>query len=67
MNFELRIWTGRFDTYLKIQSDVTVAICDALEKANITVPFPQRDLHVKSVPSNAGLEIPEITGGPRDE
>jgi small-conductance mechanosensitive channel len=50
--FELRSWTGQ-DKFLRVRSDVTVAVEQALRKAGITIPFPQRDLHVKSMSSDA--------------
>ncbi len=34
-----------------VRSDLAVGIQDALAVANIEVPFPQRDLHVKTVPT----------------
>jgi small-conductance mechanosensitive channel len=30
-----------------------VAVYDALEQAGITIPFPQRDLHLRSVSAEA--------------
>jgi small-conductance mechanosensitive channel len=60
LNFELRFWTYRFDGFLRIQSEVTRVILDALKKAGITIPFPQRDLHVKSVAPGAREPVPEL-------
>ncbi len=66
LDFELRAWTGRFETYLKVQSDVTIAINDALAAADITVPFPQRDLYLKSVPDAAARGQRPTERGPDD-
>ena len=33
-----------------VRSDLAVNIQDALAAADINVPFPQRDLHLKTVP-----------------
>lgn len=60
LNFELRFWTYRFDGFLRVQSEVTKEILDALGKAGITIPFPQRDLHVKSVAPGARRPVPEL-------
>ena len=49
LNFEVRFWTDDFDQWLKIKSDVAVAINAALVEAKITIPFPQRDLHLQSI------------------
>jgi small-conductance mechanosensitive channel len=48
LNFELRAWTALFDTYLVTQSELAVALHGALAEAGIEIPFPQRDLHVRS-------------------
>jgi len=49
LNFELRFWCAEQDTWLQLQSDISVAIVKALKEAGIEIPFPQRDLHVRSV------------------
>jgi potassium efflux system protein len=48
LNFELRFWSSQQDTWLQLQSDVTVAVAKALGEAGIEIPFPQRDLHIRS-------------------
>ncbi len=52
LDFELRIWTDGRLLY-RVQSDIAVAVYDALEQAGITIPFPQRDLHLRSVSAEA--------------
>ncbi|RLE20222.1 MAG: hypothetical protein DRJ65_18710, partial [Acidobacteria bacterium] len=47
LDFSLRCWTKA--SAPDIQSDVGVAVNRALVKAGIEIPFPQQDLHVKSV------------------
>ncbi|MEE9577094.1 MAG: mechanosensitive ion channel domain-containing protein, partial [Gemmatimonadota bacterium] len=51
LDFTLRFWTQRFDGFARIQSEVTRAVLDALREADIHIPFPQRDLHVRSLDS----------------
>jgi small-conductance mechanosensitive channel len=46
-------WTGTFDNFLRIRSELNVATHDALRDAGITIPFPQRDLHIRSLPAAA--------------
>ncbi|MEJ2721965.1 MAG: mechanosensitive ion channel [bacterium] len=46
LNFELRVWTVEFERFVRIQSEVTVAVEKALKEAGITIPFPQRDVHL---------------------
>ena len=47
--FQLRCWTGQFDRFLAISSEVRTAVVEKLDAAGISIPFPQRDLHVVSV------------------
>ncbi len=49
LNFELRFWSERQDIWFQLKSDVTVAVCKALTEAGIEIPFPQRDIHVRTV------------------
>jgi potassium efflux system protein len=48
LDFELRAWTDRFDAWMQVKSDLAVGVEAALRGANITIPFPQRDLHLVS-------------------
>jgi potassium-dependent mechanosensitive channel len=56
LNFELRFWTYQED-WFQLKSDVTVRLVRALREANIEVPFPQRDLHIRSTTS-IGENVP---------
>jgi potassium efflux system protein len=53
LDFRILFWIKRAeDRYrAKVQSDIYVEICKALNEAGITIPFPQHDLHIKSVDS----------------
>ena len=48
LDFRLLFWTEQFDQWLRIRSEVIFAVHDALYANNISIPFPQRDLHLKS-------------------
>jgi potassium efflux system protein len=48
LNFSVRAWTDSLD-WPVVRSDIAVAISAALRDAGIEIPFPQRDLHLKSV------------------
>jgi len=52
LNFRMRVWIPRFEEGFSIRSQLTVGINAALRDAGITIPFPQRDLHVRSVESD---------------
>ncbi len=49
LNFELRCFIRAIDQRLATQSDLNFAIEKLLREANIQIPFPQRDLHLRSV------------------
>ena len=49
LDFSLRAWTGQYDEGLRIRSELAVAVNRALAEAGIEIPFPQRDLHLRSV------------------
>lgn len=51
LDFELRAWTKA--GILKVASDLRVGIAEALDAAAIEIPFPQRDLHFRSVDEGA--------------
>ena len=54
LDFELRVWTDRADRWMQIQSELAVAVHAALREAGIEIPFPQRDLHLRSLPEPPG-------------
>jgi small-conductance mechanosensitive channel len=64
LDFELRAWTVA--GILKVASDLRVGISKALDNAAIEIPFPQRDLHLRSVDESAADVLLE-TGKRGDE
>jgi len=60
LDFSIRCWTGAFDRFLAIRSDIRTGIHAALLDAGITIPFPQRDLHIKSVAPEAGATLRHV-------
>jgi len=57
LDFELRAWTEEFDNYLATKSDLLLAVHDALYAAGIEIPFPQRDLHLRTVDGEAASRL----------
>jgi small-conductance mechanosensitive channel len=49
LDFEIRAFTEA--DWLAVMSDLAVAASEALEEAGITIPFPQRDLHLRNLPA----------------
>ncbi len=54
LDFSIRSWTNNFGDWVKIRSELTVRVNDALKRAGIEIPFPQQDLHVRTVAPEAG-------------
>ncbi len=48
LDFELRCWTSNFDLWFTISSELRYAINKAFEENKITIPFPQRDIYIKT-------------------
>ena len=73
LNFELRFWVMQDSNVVKVKSEVALEVMRLLAEAGIEIPFPQRDLRVRSVdpeaaaslllrggtPSSAEFEAPE--------
>jgi potassium-dependent mechanosensitive channel len=77
LNFELRCRLRDVNFLLTVKSDVNFEICERFRKQGISVPFPQRDLHIRSaeglrtmleaaqLPSPPEPVTPEDEGGAR--
>ena len=48
LNFDLMVWTDDAARMIPIASDLRYNIWEALKAHNIEIPFPQRDLHLRS-------------------
>ena len=62
LNFELRCWTDNFDDWLFTMSEMRLQVNQALKEAGITIPFPQRDVHIYSTDN-----FPEKRPGPKKD
>jgi potassium-dependent mechanosensitive channel len=67
LDFSVRAWTDDFDNFLTIKSDLTLALHDALYANDIEIPFPQRDLHLRSVDPQAVARIGAVQAPPVGE
>jgi small-conductance mechanosensitive channel len=52
LDFELRVFLDSIDKRLSVISEINFAIDKAFREGGIEIPFPQRDLHVKSLPED---------------
>jgi len=57
LDFSVRAWTNNFADWVRIRSLLTVRIHDAIVEAGIEIPFPQQDLHLRTVSPDAGAAL----------
>ncbi|MEO0407920.1 MAG: mechanosensitive ion channel domain-containing protein [Cyanobacteria bacterium P01_A01_bin.135] len=48
LDFEIMVWTGDPRKQFRVKSDLNYEIEASLRRHNIEIPFPQRDLHLRS-------------------
>lgn len=49
LDFQVRIFINNVDDRIPVQNELRVAIFKAFKEASIEIPFPQRDLHVRTL------------------
>lgn len=49
LNFDLRVYIGGIESYLKVWHDLNMSIDKAFRNAGVTIAFPQRDVHLDIV------------------
>ncbi len=57
LDFSLWFWTAEFQRWREVASQATLAVHDGLGAAGISIPFPQRDLHLRSVDPGAARSL----------
>lgn len=57
LNFDLLVWTGEPKKQFKVRSDLYYQIEASLRRYGIEVPFPQRDLHLRSPQLDEALNV----------
>jgi len=57
LDFELRVWIPEFLDKLQVLSDLNQDIDNEFALNNIEIPFPQSDLHLRSVDVHAGEQL----------
>ncbi len=54
LNFELRAFLNDISKGLQVRTELRFAIFKAFAEAGIEIPFPQTDVHIKSMPAGFG-------------
>jgi len=57
LDFEIRFWAADYADFIQLSSDIASGVYDALAAAGIEIPFPQRDLHLKSVAASVAARL----------
>ncbi|HSI76953.1 MAG TPA: mechanosensitive ion channel domain-containing protein [Lunatimonas sp.] len=61
VEFRMLFWVSNFDTWLGVKNQVMVDTYEAFDASGIEIPFPQRDIHVRTnlseKPSDSKEEI----------
>jgi small-conductance mechanosensitive channel len=63
VDFTLRFWTGDFDRWQALASEVMIEVYERLGRAGIEIPYPQRDLHVRSLDPAAARLVAAARAG----
>ena len=58
LDFELRVFIRTFEDRFPVINAVHTSINRALEEAGISIPFPQRDLHLVSADARLAVDVP---------
>ncbi|UNK49119.1 mechanosensitive ion channel [Lysobacter sp. S4-A87] len=65
LNFAIRAWTYDFENWTNIRSELMTRVHAALREAGIEMPFPQQDMHLRSVSKDVGaMLMPQGPGRP---
>ena len=65
LDFELRVWTSKRVTRpRRIASELYFEVFKAFKQEGIEIPFPQRDLHLRSVSSGISVDGKSLADGP---
>lgn len=57
LDFELRVYLSDVLSGLSVATDLRLKIFERFKQEGIEIPFPQRDLHIKSSPGDADLKV----------
>ena len=62
LNFELQFWVMQESNVVKVKSEVALEVMRLLDEAGVEIPFPQRDLRLRSVDADAAAALLSSNG-----
>ena len=57
LNFELQFWVMQESNAVKVKSEVALTVMQSFADAGIEIPYPQRDLRLRSVDASAAAML----------
>lgn len=63
LDFELRCWVADIDTRMKTKNEINREIDRLFRENNIEIPFPQQDLHIRSMDLPFKTALAELRAG----
>jgi len=57
LDFELRVFLADIRERLRVRSEILHAVARELDAAHIEIPFPQRDLHLRSIDAKVARQL----------
>ena len=57
VEFRLLFWVSNFDTWLEVKNQVMLDTHEAFDASGIEIPFPQRDIHIKTAISDKQVDL----------
>jgi potassium efflux system protein len=54
LDFEIRAFVDSIDKRLRVQHEINLEVARVLRENGVEIPFPQRDLHIRSAPGIVG-------------
>lgn len=63
LDFEIRAFVDSLDKRLRVQHEINHGISRALQERGVEIPFPQRDLHIRSLPEGLAIAVGPGAGG----
>ena len=61
LDFELRVWISDFNDKLTVLSDLNLDIDNQFHEAGIEIPFPQSDLHLRTIDGEAAAALQQVS------
>ncbi|MGF1514679.1 MAG: mechanosensitive ion channel family protein [Elainellaceae cyanobacterium] len=65
LDFEIMVWTGDPRKQFRVRSDLNYEIEASLRRYNIEIPFPQRDLHLRSPQLDELIQVLKLNASGR--